>query len=84
MRSDALFPSNSSDDGYLTQNSLRRIKGVVETDVGVKFDFRKLRRTYGQQLVDADVDIETVSVMMGHSTMRTMKSATQESVAHRQ
>jgi len=71
MRSDALFPSSSSEDGRLTQNSLNRIKGIVESDIGEKFDFRKLRRTYGQQLIDSDVDIESVSVMMGHATTRT-------------
>jgi Site-specific recombinase XerD len=71
MESNALFPSVSSDDGFLTSNSLRRIKGRVEGDIGVNFDFRKLRRTFGQQLVDAGVDIESVSVAMGHATTKT-------------
>jgi len=71
MESTALFPSVSSEDGFLTSNSLRRIKGRVEGDIGVNFDFRKLRRTFGQQLVDAGVDIESVSVAMGHATTKT-------------
>ena len=71
MESNALFPSNSSEDGFLTSNSLRRIKGHVETDIGQKFDFRTLRRTFGQRLSDDDVDIESISVLMGHKTTKT-------------
>ena len=70
-KSTALFPSNQSEDGFLAANTLRKIKSIVEVDIGEKFDFRKLRRTFGQQLVDANVDIESVSVAMGHSTTKT-------------
>jgi integrase len=67
----ALFPSGTSEDGYLSANTLRDIKKIVEDDIGVKFDFRTCRRTFGQQLIDSNVDVETVSVLMGHKTTRT-------------
>ena len=70
-----LFPSPTSKDSYMSENSLRRIKQNVEEDIGEKFDFRKLRRTFGQQLVDAGVDIESVSVAVGHAcTVTTERS----------
>ena len=69
--SKALFPSPDSKDGFLAANTLRDIKRIVESDVGERFDFRKLRRTFGQQLVDSDIDIESVSVAIGHSTTKT-------------
>jgi Site-specific recombinase XerD len=68
---DALFPSLSSADGYLSANSLRRIKAKVENDIGEKFDLRMCRRTFGQQYINAGVDIESVSVLMGHATTKT-------------
>jgi integrase/recombinase XerD len=67
----ALFPSSTSRDGHLSENSLRRFKALVETDVGFRFDFRMCRRTFGQQLLDSGIDIETVSVLMGHRTTKT-------------
>ena len=45
LDSPALFPSKSSDDGFLSGNSLRVIKHVVEEDLGIKFDLRQCRRT---------------------------------------
>jgi len=71
----ALFPSFTSPDGFLSTNSLRRIKQLVENECGVKFDFRATRRTYGQQLIDKGVNIEAVSVSMGHATTRTTELA---------
>jgi len=38
---------------------------------GVRFSPHALRRTYGQMLVDRGVDIQTVSVMLGHSSTNT-------------
>lgn len=67
----ALFPSSYSDDGFLAANTLRKIKSFVEKDVGVNFDFRTCRRTFGQKYVDADLDIESVSVLMGHCSTQT-------------
>ena len=58
LDSPALFPSKSSDDGFLSGNSLRVIKHVVEEDLGIKFDLRQCRRTFGQRYLDKDLDIE--------------------------
>lgn len=69
--SDALFPSPQSENGYLSSNSLRRIKTKVEADIGVKFDLRMCRRTFGQKYVDAGLEIESVSVLMGHASTKT-------------
>lgn len=73
--SSAMFPSDRSKDGYLAENSLRRIKRLVEDDMGESFDFRACRRTFGQQLLDQGVDIETVSVLMGHKNTRTTENS---------
>lgn len=47
------------------------MKDYVEKDIGVPFDLRECRRMFGQRYLDRDVDIETVSVLMGHSSTRT-------------
>lgn len=67
----ALFPSKDSADGYLSGNSIRKLKETVEKDLGVKFDLRMCRRTFGQRYLDHDVDIESVSVLMGHASTKT-------------
>lgn len=41
---------------------------MVERDLGIRFDLRQCRRTFGQRYLDRDLDIESVSVLMGHST----------------
>lgn len=71
LDSPALFPSKSSDDGFLSGNSLRVIKHVVEEDLGIKFDLRQCRKTFGQRYLDKDLDIESVSVLMGHASTKT-------------
>ena len=71
LDSPALFPSKSSEDGLLSGNSLRVIKHVVEEDLGIKFDLRQCRRTFGQRYLDKDLDIESVSVLMGHASTKT-------------
>ena len=68
--SHALFPSAGSSDGYCSGNTLRNYKAMVERDLGIKFDLRQCRRTFGQRYLDRDLDIESVSVLMGHSTTR--------------
>jgi len=69
--SPALFPSNSSEDGYCCGNTLRNYKRLVERDLGIKFDLRQCRRTFGQRYLDRNLDIESVSVLMGHSSTKT-------------
>jgi len=66
----ALFPSYQSDDGYMSYNGLRLVRLLVEKEIGVKFDFRTCRRTCGQYLADR-LEIEDVSVNLGHSSTRT-------------
>lgn len=71
VKSQALFPSKDSSDGYLSGNSIRKIKTVVEKDLNIKFDLRMCRRTFGQRYLDNDLDIESVSVLMGHASTKT-------------
>ncbi len=71
LNSHALFPSKDSSDGYLSGNSIRKIKTVVEKDLNIKFDLRMCRRTFGQRYLDNDLDIESVSVLMGHASTKT-------------
>ena len=73
IESDALFPSpsKSSKKGYMASNSIRMIKNVVEQDLGIIFDLRKCRRTFGQQLLNQGLDIESTSVLMGHTSTQT-------------
>ena len=40
-------------------------------DLNVKFDLRMCCRTFGQRYLDSDVDIESVSVLMGHASTKT-------------
>lgn len=73
--STALFPAlYDMDDGYLSANTVRKVKSLVEQEVGQHFDFRTCRRTYGQMLIDEGNSIETVSVTLGHATSRTTEN----------
>ena len=73
IESKALFVSqhNGHRGEHLSSNGIRNMKDYVEKDIGVPFDLRECRRTFGQRYLDRDVDIETVSVLMGHSSTRT-------------
>lgn len=55
----------------LTDKTVRLIRRMVEDDLGIKFDGRKCRRTYGQTLKNRGVDIEAVSAQMGHHSTNT-------------
>ncbi len=57
--------------GTLATNTLRNCKDKVERDLDIKFDFRTCRRTYAQFAIDDGFPIESVSVILGHSTTRT-------------
>lgn len=71
----ALFPAlRDKEDGYYASNSLQKLKTLVEKDTGIKFDLRKCRRTFGQLALDEDLSIESVSVLMGHSTTKTTEN----------
>ena len=71
IRSNALFPSSENRTGYLSDKTLRAIKKIVEDESGVRFDFRKCRRSFGQNYIDMDLELSSVSVLMGHATTKT-------------
>ncbi len=70
IRSQLIFP-NPKTGKPLASNTLRKIKRSIEEKVGFQFNLRDCRRTFGQKHLDVDVSIESVSVLMGHSTTRT-------------
>ena len=72
MQDRALFLGTS---GRLSGNGIRMIKNAVEKDLGIEFDLRMCRRTFGQYYLNDGLDIESTSVLMGHSMTRTTKSA---------
>ena len=43
----------------------------MEDDIGVKFELRQCRRTFGRRDPDRGPDIESASVLMGHATTNT-------------
>lgn len=55
----------------LSDKTIRQIRNKVEAYIGIKFDGRKCRRTYGQYLSDHEVEIEDISVVMGHNSTKT-------------
>ncbi len=63
---DCLIPSIQSNNP-LSYNSLNKLKSRVSDDLGIKFDLRKCRRTYGRYLVDSGVTLDIVQVAMGHN-----------------
>jgi len=68
----ALFPAlGGSVDGYFSSNGIRKLKSIVEKEIGTEFDLRMCRRTYGQKAIDDGLDVESVSVLMGHNTTKT-------------
>lgn len=66
----ALFPSSIT-GGFISDNALRVIRLLVCEELGVQFDFRLTRRTFGQHYLDADLELEKLSVLMGHKTTAT-------------
>ena len=69
--SPSLFPSKESSSGFLSDNTIRQIKKVVEDDIDVEFELRQCRRTFGQRNLDRGLEIESASVLMGHATTNT-------------
>ena len=58
-------------DKHITPQAIDRWKAIVVGRSGIQFSPHGLRRTYGQVLLDLGVDIQTVSVMLGHSSTQT-------------
>jgi integrase/recombinase XerD len=75
LNNQALFPALRDDgDGYYSSNGIRMIKSIVEKEIGKKFDLRACRRTYGQKAIDEGLDLDAVSVLMGHNTTKTTET----------
>lgn len=55
----------------VSSNSLGVWRSKVCEGCGVYFDFRKLRRTYGQYLLDEGWSLSDVSVLLGHTNVMT-------------
>lgn len=71
----ALFPAiQDPGDGFFASNSVQKLKALVEEETGVKFDLRTCRRTYGQMAIDKGLNLDSVSVLMGHSNTKTTEA----------
>lgn len=55
----------------VSSNSLGVWRSKVCDACGIQFDFRKLRRTYGQYLLDEGWSLSDVSVLLGHTNVMT-------------
>lgn len=55
----------------LSDNTIRQIRQLAENDLGLDYDGRKCRRSYGQYLKNHGVDIECISSLMGHNNTET-------------
>ena len=69
-----LFPTDLNANGYLSQNSIRIGKQLVEKETGTEFELRACRRTYGQKAIDENLPPESVSLLLGHNTTKTTES----------
>jgi integrase/recombinase XerD len=67
-RSNALFPPLRGNDEFLSSNSLLVMKSLVEEDVGVKFELRTCRCTFGQLGLDEGHPLVNVSKALGHTS----------------
>ena len=72
---DALFPAlGDRGDGVFSGGKLLSLKNIVEAETGVSLDFRACRRTFGQTCVDSGVDLDSVSILLGHTTTKTTET----------
>ena len=70
--SHALFPAPAgSKNEYLSSNGIDEILNTVCKDLEIDIDARMCRRTFGQRYLDSGLDIESVSILMGHSSTKT-------------
>jgi integrase/recombinase XerD len=47
------------------------MKEIVEQDLQIRFELRECRRTFGQRYIDQNLELTSVSVLMGHASTRT-------------
>jgi integrase len=52
-------------------NAMQTLKKRIQDLACVEFQYRTLRRTHGQDLLNKNVSVESVSVMLGHSNTMT-------------
>mgnify|MGYP003828435005 CR=1 FL=1 len=75
---DLLFPAiqdiKKKGDGSFSINGTTMLRTIVMRETGVKFDLRACRRTYGQVGIDDGVELDTVSIMLGHANTRTTET----------
>lgn len=72
LEAEPLIPRQRGGVGYYSANGFEQIASRVRERSGVEFDFRTLRRTYGQMLLNRGVNLQSVSLMLGHrSTLTT-------------
>jgi len=62
-----VFPEQEPDK-HICRPTIQAWKAEIERISGVKFTVHTLRRTYGQTLLDRGVQLQTVSLMLGHSS----------------
>lgn len=55
----------------MSSNSVRRVKSVVEKEIGKSFGLGDCHRAYGQLYINKGLELEDVSVLMGHGTTKT-------------
>ena len=51
-----------------------KLKNIVEEETGIALDFRACRRTFGQTCLDSGVDLDSVSILLGHTTTKTTET----------
>jgi integrase len=65
---------NGDPNSYYSANHFETISRQMREASGIDFDFRTLRRTYGQTLLNKGVQLQSVSLMLGHATTRTTET----------
>jgi len=71
-----LFPAlRGENEGYLSGNSLRMDKRIVENEVESSFDYRMCRRTYAQKLLDESGNYPNLSLILGHNNTKTTEDS---------
>jgi len=50
------------------------MKHLVELQTNTKFELRACRRTFGQNLIDQGASLESVSILLGHTTTKTTET----------
>ncbi|WP_400207782.1 tyrosine-type recombinase/integrase [Methanomethylophilus alvi] len=70
LESDLLF-FRLSDGVMLTDKSVRKVRSIANTGMGMDFSGMDCRRSYGQYWKDLSVPIEDISRYMGHASTKT-------------